>query len=753
MKSAGIIVPLLALSANMVWSAPSPLRSMGAPSGAEASSLPVDITAQSMEYNRARNLIIASGNVVIVREDEELRADSVQVNTVTHDVDAQGNVVFTKQKSVWRGGRMRYNYVTGAWRTGEFDAYFEPFFVNAAAAEMTNKVEYVLKDATVSTCTNPPAHRHYTFSCGSLRIAPGNRMIGRHAVVRLGGIPVFYTPFWYRSLSDRAVGFSAEAGYRNRMGAFLLTSTKYWMSSHLRGITQLDYRTERGPAIGQEVGWFLGDNGGNGRLYGYYLNDDGVSSDDHYEDSDLVDSQRYRFRLQHSQSFTTRDYFLADANYLSDPFVMEDFFDSEYRNSYQPQNFATVTHRGDEWTLGASVYKRLNDFYTAVDRVPEVALDINRQRLGESPLYYESRTAVGYFEKVNDENTEAEDYSAGRLDTLHKLYWPTRHFGFLNVIPRAGYRATYYSDTVKSSVSTQVVTVVTTNLVTGADGSTTPVLTSATRTNAVTTMTARGSDVRSLAELGLETSFRAFKVLSNDENIFGTGLRHVVEPYANYTLIPEPNLKPDDLYQFDNVDQLDKENTMAMGVRNQLQTKQGPRVDSIMDLDVFTTYDLDDEDDRPFYNTGLKSEFHLTPECQVFMDGMYDVNDSELDVFNTRVRLSGAVWKADVEHRYRLGDDAGNETSNLLAADVSYAPNIKWQFGLYDRYELEQSQLEEQGVYVTRALDCLAFRVGGSYLPSYTRDDGTERGEDFRVSFQMWLTALPNIRVGSAPRN
>ena len=747
MKSAWIMVPLLALLAGEGWAAPNPFGSMAGLSGIATSSVPVDIQAGSMEYNRARNLIVASGNVVVTREGEELKADSVQLNTVTHDVEARGNVVFTREKNVWRGNFMRYNFATGLWQTGEFAATFEPFFVKAGAAEMTNKTEYVLKRAVVTSCTNRHDDCHYTLSCRELRVAPGERMLGRHTVVRLGRIPVFYTPIWYRSLSDRSVGLSAEVGSRQRMGLFLLTTSRYWISPSFRGVTEIDYRSKRGPALGQELGWHFPAAGAEGRVYGYAMNDDGIAGDSTYGDSDLVKSQRYRLRVQHAQSFTARDYLLTDFNYLSDPYVMEDFFDREYRVGYQPQNFATLTHRGDDMTMGVSVYKRLNDFYTAVDRVPEAVLDVNRQQLGGTPLYYESQNSVAYLQKVYDVNGADEDYSASRLDSAHKLYWPTREFGFLNVIPRVGARATYYSETVERTMVTQVVHVVTTNMVTGPGGITSPVVNSGTQTNATVQTTALGSDVRTLMELGFETSFRAFKVLSNDENIFGSGLRHVVEPYANYTFIPEPNLRPDNLCQFDSVDGLDKQDTIALGVRNKMQTKHGLRVDDIMDLDVFTTYNLDDETDRPLSNVGMNSEFHLASWWQVFMDASYNTYDSELGSLNARTRIGGDIWKADIEYRNRL-----NEAS-LLASDLSYAPNKHWAFGIYDRYEFEASRLEEQGLFVTRVLDCLAFKTGVGYLPGYTQADGVERDDDYRVSFELWLTAFPKVHLGSAPRN
>jgi hypothetical protein len=531
------------------------------------------------------------------------------------------------------------------------------------------------------------------------------------------------------------------------MGAFLLTTTKYWIKPGLRGVTELDYRSKRGPGVGQELGWFTGTNGGKGKIYGYYANDQGAKSDDHYTTGPQVDEQRYRLRLQQNSTFSDRDYFLSDMNYLSDRYVMEDFFNKEHRTSYQPQNYAVYTHRGEDMTLGVGLYKRFNDFFTAVDRLPDVTLDMNRQQLGDSPFYYDSRSSATYLQRLFDEVENQDDYSAGRVDTAHMVYWPTRHFGFLNVTPRAGYRATYYSETVARSATTQLVNVVTTNFTTGAGGAAVPVLTTQTQTNVTPRVRKLGADVRSLGELGVETSFRMFKVLDNEDNRFGRGLRHVVEPYANYTFIPEPNLTPDDLYQFDGIDTLNKNDSVTFGAHNRLQTRRGQRVDDIMDVNLFTTYRFEDAAGRPFSDLGMNSEFHLASWCDLYADAAYNMYDTTLNAFNLRSRLTGGSWRADVEHRHRENE------SDLLATDVAYRPNRFWEFGVYDRYEFEESRLEEQGLFVTRTLDCLSYRVGGSYLPGYTRTDGSEEKDDYRITFMLWLNAFPNIRVGSAPRN
>lgn len=707
---------------------------------APTSPVPVDVSAPCVDFEQGGKKMIASGGATIIRGNEKLTANTIIYDKISETAVATGNVVFTKANVVWRGETFAYNVADGSWSTGGFDALYDPFRMSATAATKTNDY-FLLEHAVVTTCTNEASHPHYTMNCRRVRVYPDDHFVARHMVLRFGGIPVFYLPYWYSSLNDRTVGMSVQAGYRSRMGAYLLTSTKYWMTPNLRGITHLDYRTERGVAVGQEVGWVNDDDTGKGRIYGYLVDDQGVKKD--YEKgkrNELIESQRYRLTLDHMQTFGSKDYFLSDFTYLSDQYVLEDFFEREYRNSFQPQNYATFVHREENTTLSLSVYKRLNDFYEAVDRLPELAADVQRVQVGDSPVYYESRNSVAYLQKLHPDGSGTEDYSSGRADTSHELYYPTRHFGFLNVTPRTGYRATYYSETVNWLTVTQLVATVTSNSSGG--------VTSGTSTNISQVADARGSDLRSLFNIGLETSFRAFRVMNNDENMFGTGLRHVVEPYTDYTFVPEPNLRPAQIYQFDEIDALDRRNDLRFGLRNRFQTKRQKRVSDIVDLDVFTTYSFEEADqDEPFSTVGMKSEFNLAKWCQIYMDGTYDLYASQINTFNTQARFKQEDWRLDIEQRY-LAD-----SSSLLITDLAWLPNKRWEYGVYDRFEFQTSRLEEQGLSVTRKYDCMSVALGGSYLPAYTRDDGSTREADYRVMFELSFLAFPNLKLGSMQRN
>jgi len=730
--------------AGPVGAATSPFGMMGAVSGTSA--VPVDVKAPSLDFEEGGKKLVASGGVTVTRGDETMTADFVTFDKVADTAFANGNVVFSKSNMVWRGETFSYNLKNGTWKTGASKAQFTPFYMTALTANQTNNM-VLLNRAVFTTCTNEPGHYHYSMACKRMRVYPNDHFVARHMVIRFGCVPVFYLPYWYCSLNDRAVGMTVMAGYRARMGAFLLTSTKYWMSPNLRGITHVDYRTARGAAVGQEVAWIPTNGLSKGRVYGYALDDQGVQKD--YTSGRrnvLLDSQRYRLSVDDMETLGSHDYFLAGMTYLSDQYVLQDFFEREYRNSFQPENSAMLMHHDDNYSASLAASGRLNDFFESVNRLPELRFDVQRVEIAESPFYYEGENSVGYLQKVFPAaSSNTTDYSSARFDTSHEFYYPTRHFGFLNVIPRAGIRETYYSDTVRYSSVTQMVATYVTNTVAG---SATPTISSSFSTNLSRRADAEGSKVRSLVNIGLEDSFRAFKVIDNDENMFGTGLRHVVEPYTDYTYAPKPNVRPDQLYQFDSIDSLDMRNDLRFGVRNRIQTKRGSRVTDIGDLDIYTTYSFEEVSrDRPFSNVSWDGEFHPLEKLHFYTDGQYDVYSRRINTFNTRLLAVRKDWRASIEYRYNLN------SSSLLLADLGYSLNRRWEVGVYDRFEFQTSRLEEQGVTLARSFDCMTVIFGGSFLPAYTDVNGAKQQDEYRAVFQLEFSAFPDLKLGSARRD
>ncbi len=678
---------------------------------------PIELNADGpIDYDKTSGRITATDNVVITCGKDVLRADRVLVNINSGDAYALGNVLLMRGAQEVKAAKLHYNFRT---RVSSLDAPTidaEPFRILADKVERAGDNTYWLRNAKVTTCIFKHPHSHYHVRAKTIKVVPNESMTAKGAVWYLGRVPCFYLPYWYQSLNEES-GWRFYPGYRSNWGAYLLSSYRHRFSPNLQAEHRLDYRTERGFAVGEDLRWNV--DKGFGDLSLYYLDDDKPMPDDSPLDAEAIASERYRLRLRHAQGFGERTQMLLQLEYVSDTEVRRDFFDREYRRARQPENYLSLAHRQEGFTVTALANMRLNDFYSNVNRLPEVALDVFRRQLGNSSVYYESESSVAGLERVWPDGAQEQDYSAFRLDTSHMLVQPRQLDGWLNVIPRAGYRATYYTESPEMRITGPA-------------------------TNQVTTIEAGDALLRHAFEVGSEVSYKAFKMLVPA----GDGQapwRHVFEPYANYSLRFEPSVLPDELYQFDGVDTLGELHALRLGIRNKFQTKRDGAAVDVADINLFTTLELNAEDDQPVLDMlNLNSEFRPTEWMLLEVDGAYSLDNSLLANLNSRFSLLREdLWRIGVEHRYR------DSQSNLLATDATFYPNSKWAFNLFGRYEFEGSRLEEQGGFVQRKLDCLGIRLGGSVLPGYTRTDGTEREDEYRVLLEVWLTAFPALGVGS----
>ena len=719
------VMSLLALAIPASFAQSSePTSAEGSKSGGAETVIPVDVKADEMEYEADQKLMTARGHVVVTRGQDVLKADYITVRTDTQDAHAVGNVIFNHDGNVWKGDELSYNFKTRSGDFGQFNAHLPPFYVTSADSKRTTADEFILHNATITTCDGDRPDVY--IKAREARVIQQKKIVARGVVFYVGAVPVFYVPKWTKEIHDDKTDIDFVPGYGSRVGAFLLTAYNYHMDCGVKSSTHLDYRSSRGVGVGQDFSWGDPKMDYRGELKTYYANDDSPMEKRDDEEKEnlegLVDSDRYRVRLSDVHNLSDRDYATTELNYLSDPAVLEDFFDDEYRHNVQPENRVTLVHRADKFTAGLELNTRLNDFYSNVDRLPEVTFDVPRMQLGESPLYYESENSASFLKKEYADGEDEEDYEAFRIDSSHKVFYPTKHFGFLNVIPRVGYRATYYSKTYEYSTVTNLATVTDTNGV------------KSTTNEVVTLADELGADVRNLYELGFESSFKSFGVLNNDWlSRDDQGLRHVVEPYMDYTYIPEPNLTPDQLPQFDDIDELDKRNDVLLGVRNKLQTKRRGAVHDLVDFNVWSTYYVEQPEDvsNEFSDVYFKTQLRLADWLPIDFKGAYDQYEGNIDEFDTQVAV---VWpdqtRLSVDYRYANGD------YDQLAGELTLFPNRMWSFNAYGRYSFEESLLEEQSYFIQHTGRCLGWGVGFK-----------EIDDDLQVWFRLWLTAFPKSNV------
>lgn len=740
--AAGLAALALALAAAVVRATAraDDVPAAGSPaeagSGAEASAaagegtnaVPVTVKADRLLHEGRTGRAEAHGNVVVTRDEDSLEAGHVRFNTVERRGEAWGDVRVQWGDTLWRGDAMEYDAATGCGSFSNLWCRYPPFCIEASSATRGTNAATVFRRALISTCTNDTAHWHYHLSARDITVRDDGTFAARRIVWYFGRVPVFYLPYLEEN-ADGDSGFIFRLGHDTRLGGYMLGSYGYPFSPRVSGRTHVDYRAKRGFGYGQETLWTTSDDRGSANLTGYYARDRAARADGAGGDEYMAPTNRYRLRLEYDHDLSERDCVLVSADFLSDPRLREDFFEHEYRASRDPDNHASFTRRGDRYTAAMLWRTRLNDFYSGVNRLPEISVDVMRQQIGTTFFEYEGHSSLAYLERVwKAAETNREDYAALRADTLHTVYLPSRLFGFLNVIPRAAYRGTWYSAL--------------------------PALTEPGARNAAaagsgaapagTNSYARPlpGDLRSLYEIGTEVSFRAHRTWEGA----GRPLRHVVEPHANYTFVPRPDIVPERLYQFDKIDGLDREHKVEFGVRNRLQAKHRKRISEIINADVFTTYNIEpEEDERRFEAVGLNLEADPAAWAAIEAKAEYDFYESALDALSTRVILSWEGWmEADIEHRLKPGE------SSLLKADLTVMPDRPWSVDACTRYEFEDDRLEEQAVFLRRQFDCMVLRIGGGVLPGRAQADGSRAADEWQASIEFWLTAFPKSGLRAA---
>jgi len=644
---------------------------------------PFDIQAARLEYTN--DTIMASGGVTGRFENVVIRADRISGNPETGDLHAEGDIHFERGNVLWQGSELDYNFIRQEGLFGPSSLYFEPAFMSVDHVERVSTNEYLLRGATFTTCPKDSPHIHVRAK--EARLVDEKYIKAKGVTFYVGKVPVMYVPYWNHKLNEGI--FTFELGYGSEWGAFALTKTTLPITENVDYITDINLYSERGVGIGQGFSWEFPQ--AVGEFAAFYLKD----QDPHARfDSPEISDDRYRFKFEHIQNFTETHYFNTKWNYLSDPAILEEFFKKEYRNNAQPENYASWVY-GNSY-VGSEVFvnKRLNDFYDNVDRA-EYSADLYRTRLGDSPFFLQSENTIAHLERVYSEtNTLADAYDSARIDSANSLYLPQR-YGFLSLVPRASYRATYYS-----------------------------------KTDAIN---GGGDELRQIPGVGLETSFQATKILSERERWYGKGLRHKIEPYVDY-IYENASTTTNQLLQFDDIDELMDENKVQVGLRNVLQTKRDGRLARFIDLDLYTYYLVEKngaKDDFEFLH--IDARMPLTKRTMVDLDGAYDWYSGKVPEFITRISYDRDDIVFSLEHFYEDGE------RSLWTPRIDLFPTGNASLEFYGRYDDNSNDLEEVAVIAYKNICCMRYGLG-----YHIYDDNEQR-----IMFSIGLSAFPEAKLSS----
>lgn len=714
-----------------------------------AGDVPIEILADSgTQYDNETGVATASGNVTIFAGEATLYADRAEYNVLTKDILLEGNVRIYHGKDTFIAESALYNTATQDVRAADFDARFAPFIVGAQSLITLGPNTFEGTRATLTT--HDSSKPDWFLQARKVRIYRDDRVVFRDVLLYVGRTPIFWFPYLYQPLNDQA-GFSIAPGYRNDWGAYALTSYTFPVSDKWSGTFHLDLRARRG------VGFGLDSENRWGRDDRSYFDFRSYLIDDQDPNENLtglprpeIDPSRYRVSFRNRTYFTEEEdlYLSVNVNKLSDAFVLEDFFPSEFSINPQPDNQGSLTYVNEALTGNLLLRGQLNDFFETTERLPEAALDVNRQMVFGLPIYYQSESAVGYLQRNFPEGSGYPDYAAMRLDSFHQLSYPQMYFGWLSVVPRIGFRGTYYSE------SAMLPNALLTFNPSFPNQLRKPPPRSA-------NLQYEGDTFRPVLNAGMEISFKASRPFENIQSrAWGLdGVRHVIQPYLNYSFVenfgkppedilqfdrrlPSTQLDPIDFPQFNSIDSIDDWNILRLGMRNRLQTRRDNLAYNWLEVDTFFEVNIQ----NPYFSGTISNIFNVVswqplPWAEFRVETQFPVEKDGFTELNSEARfLPFEDMEVFVGHRF-LKDNPFFRDSNLLRFGGYYRLNDNWAVSVSEQVEIVDGTLESQQYTIHRDLTSWVASLGAVVY------DNRGGQPEYGVQLSFTLKEFPRIRL------
>jgi len=402
-------------------------RAMATP----AQEAPVFIEADQLT-GKKESRIEATGNAILRKRGQSIRADRLLYFQDTRDLDAQGSVVLEQDRNTISGPHLKLNLDT------DIGAMEQPVFYLAendgrGSADMLHihdKQHYTLDNATYTTC--PADNQDWLLKMHGLEI-DRDRQIGtaHHAWVEFMGLPILYSPWMDFPLNDqRKSGFLSPVFGNTTNSGREFTLPYYWNIAPNRDATIAPrVMTMRGVLLSNEFRYL--EPRYSGELQADVLPDDA-----------LAKRSRTRIALTHNQAIAGALNGYVNLNSVSD--------DAYFRDLGSTVNVTSQANLLQEGVLSYSAgwwnaAARMQRYQTLQDPAAPIGVPYKRlpQLTVNAQQNYSGANAVFAGEFVDFAHPALEN--AQRLVLNPSVSYPLISDPAFYLTPKVALHSTYYS--------------------------------------------------------------------------------------------------------------------------------------------------------------------------------------------------------------------------------------------------------------------------------------------------------------------
>ena len=692
--------------------------------------MPVVIDGDQVSYSQEQGKIIARGNVVIksLADKTELFCQETVYDTKLNTASLMGDVKVIKDEMIIYGKDIVYDFNTGNAEMTEVRFEDFPLFGESDKGKRVgDEGKLVLEKNYITTCdlSNP----HYRMVTKSATIYPGERVVAKNVVLKIGNFPIFYLPRLSLSLKDQSPPGEFTPGKDNDWGLFFLTRWRYRLNDENRGKIMLDYYQKRGLGTGFTHNVET-KNFGTALIKYYQINDtlyhleNRVDLLDKYSkrmdvDSKYLEDDRYKAQLSYSWNPQPNLSIKSEFHKFSDQYFMKDFFEREYDIDPHPLSYILMNYSLENASLSLLAQKRMNHFWAETEYLPQLEYDFFRQAIGDSNFYIESNEKIGNINYKFADGSSDSSANSGKTQNAfriisHNTLSYANKIKWLGIEPYLGYYANFYSHDKD-------------------------------RKNNVW---------RLVPEAGITFNTKLYKMFDSNWNIFGEEIkqiRHIMTPELKYEYIHAPKLSDAYFYNFDGDDVLTRTETVTFTLRNKIQARNEERTWDFIYFSPSVTYQAHQEGERPNYFDKLTIDFEVYPRSGISLHTKteYDLQMKKYTSFEADLSFSKKYkvteggeevekerYVVSLGHRYQRKDN----TEGTLNFEYQLTPKLR--FKSYIRFIYNTEDFQEQQYAIRADLHCWWLDVG------IDLNRRTEGSKDTMLWFAFTLKAYPDINIG-----
>lgn len=429
---------------------------------------PVNIEAESMDYDKSRDVYHAKGKANIIYSGATLFAEDMELDNKNNIATAQGNALLKMGDDTLQGDKLIFNIMdkTGAAYNAQAFYSRNHFYVKGDKIEKTGENTYFIDRPAATTCDGDDPDWQITGR--EMKVTMEGYGSVKNACFRVRGIPLLYSPYiLFPAKTKRQTGFLLPylAYSRDKDGMDIELPFFWTISSQMDATFYQRYIEKRGFKEGVEFRYYLGSKS-VGTFYGDFMEDTKHVTDETDEATSREWQgmhKRWSYYLNHQTDFGSQFYIRTDLKKVSDKWYFRDFSSNNYYLDHYAKtdenDFKNVSFKGNKSLryLDSTVrlYKGWSNYnitgqvhytedFAAFDnnhilqRYPEIFLTGMKQPLFNTPLYYELSGTYDYLYRDEGDKGHFADFSPS-------ISLPLRLFHYAKLTPQFTFKETYWS--------------------------------------------------------------------------------------------------------------------------------------------------------------------------------------------------------------------------------------------------------------------------------------------------------------------